>query len=281
MQQLQKEIGTTNQISEIVNHDYYRADTWQKTINTVAGPNADNLKSLIPAIYPGKTTDDRLLAYSADLARKIRLSFPTETTARMIDNQELTLKGTTGAGVTRLLKAAAPLGFKLGRTPLNAFLKNPPHGLPVLDTAATQSLKTLYRLYQITPSSDSLQAAVKLGFSSARDIASYPKDVFLSRYSSFFPPGEAEILFGQAANRELGHLQLLCDGQATRYNRARLRVRGFRDRSAKRQECHRAAVPHDVFTIRQPRFLSVRRLPIGVEPRGLFCRRARVPEQIG
>lgn len=197
-QHLQTEIGAGNNISQIVNKDYYRADTWQKTITAVAGPGGNTLDTLIPAIYPGKTTNDRLLAYSADLARKVRISFPTETTARMIDNKELTLKGNTGAPVSAFLKAAAPAGFKLGRTPLNAFLKNPPAGVPALDQASTESLKTLHRLYQVTPSAESLHAATNLGFTSARDIASYSKDVFLSKYSSFFPPGEAEIIFGQA-----------------------------------------------------------------------------------
>lgn len=195
-QHLQTEIGAGNDISQLVNKDFYRTDTWQKTVTAVAAPGT-TLDSLIPAIYPGKATSDRLLAYSADLARKVRISFPTETTARMIDNKELSL-GASGAPVSAFLKAAAPSGFKLGRTPLNAFLKKPPAGVPTLDQAGVASLKTLHRLYQITPSAESLNAALNLGFTSAHDIAKYSKDAFLSRYASAFPPREAEIIFGQA-----------------------------------------------------------------------------------
>ena len=198
-QQLQKDIGSVSNISQIVNRDYYRPDAWQNTLTALAGTGGDQaLAALIPTIYPGQTTSDRLTAYSADLARKVRLSFPTESTARMIDNQELALPGNTGGNVSTFLKAAAPLGFKLGRTPLNAFLNKLPAGVPALDVASTASLKTLHRLYQITPSSESLQAAVKLGFTSARDIASYSRDQFLGKYSIYFPPGEGEIVFGQA-----------------------------------------------------------------------------------
>jgi len=197
--QLQKDIGAVGHISQIVYKDYYRADAWQNTITGLAGDGGDKaLAALIPSIYPGKTTNDRLIAYSADLARKVRLSFPTEATVRMIDNKEISMKGDTGAKVSAFLKSAAPAGFKLGRTPLNAFLKNPPAGLPPLDTNSTQSLKTLHRLFQVTPSSESLQAAMKLGFTSARDIASYSKEQFLTKYASHFPPGEAELMYGQS-----------------------------------------------------------------------------------
>ena len=198
-QQLQKDLGPSGQISRIAEKDYYRADKWQSTLTALAGSAGEKgLDALIPSIYPGKTTKDRLLAYSADLARKVRISFPTEATARMIENKEILIKGDTGGKVSTFLKIGAPLGYKLGRTPLNAFLKNPPAGMPALDAESIQSLKTLHRLFQVTPSSESLQAAVKLGFTSAHDIASYSKEEFTTKYASYFPPGEAEIIFGQS-----------------------------------------------------------------------------------
>jgi len=198
-QRLLKNVTTPGQLSQIVENDFYRPNTWQTTITTLAGTGGDKaLQALIPPIYPGNSTNDRLLAYSADLARKVRISFPTETTARMIENKEIALPAAAGGKVSAFLKAAAPAGYKLGRTPLNAFLKKPPAGLPPLDADSTRSLKTLHRLYQVTPSWESLQAAVKLGFASAHDIASYSKEEFLRKYAGSFPPGEAELVFGQS-----------------------------------------------------------------------------------
>lgn len=199
-QKLQNDLGLVNNLSQIVYKDYYRPESWQTTLKSLAGNGGDQaLQALIPGIYPGKTTNDRLTAYSADLARKIRISFPTEATARMIENKELThFSGKTGGEVASFLKAAASLGYKLGRTPLNAFLNNPPAGLPTLGSDSKQSLKTLHRLFQITPSTESLQAAVNLGFTSARQIAGYSKGQFISKFSQEFPPGEAEIVYGQA-----------------------------------------------------------------------------------
>jgi ABC toxin-like protein/neuraminidase-like protein/virulence plasmid A protein len=198
-QKLQKDIGSLDQLSQIAYKDYDRGDTWQTAIKSLAGGGGDQaLQKLIPSVYPGNTTADRLAAYSADLARKVRLGFPTEVTARMIERKELAVREGMGAGVASFLKAAATRGYKLGRTPLNTFLKKTAPGLPALDDKTTQSLKTLHRLYQITPSTESLQVALTLGFGSAQEIASYTKDEFMSRYESAFPQGEAVLVYGQA-----------------------------------------------------------------------------------
>jgi hypothetical protein len=198
-QKLQQDVGALSEIPQIVNKDYHRSDTWQNTLTALAGAGGDQaLQKLIPPAYGGKTTADRLAAYAGDLARKVRISFPTQVTARMIERKDLPLSEKTAANVSAFLHAAAPLGYKLGRTPLNAFLKNSSKSLPAMDTASLESLKTVHRLYQITPSSESLQVAMKLGFKSARDIASYTKDEFLSKYGSSFPGNEAGLVYGQA-----------------------------------------------------------------------------------
>src|SRR5260370_11479293 len=198
-QQLQTEVGTTKELSQIAYKDYHQPAKWQATLKALAADGGDRaLLALVPGIYPGATGSDRLIPYSADLARKVRMSFPTDTTARIVEKQEITLPANTRGQVSACLKAAAPLGYKLGRTPLNAFLKNPPGGLPGLDASGTESLKTLHRLFQVTPSPESLEAAIKLGFLSTRDIASYSKEEFTSKYGTSFPPGEVEIVWGQA-----------------------------------------------------------------------------------
>ncbi|MGC2744308.1 MAG: Tc toxin subunit A, partial [Candidatus Angelobacter sp.] len=198
-QKLQQDVGSLTNISKVADKDYDTTATWQKTLNSLAGTGGDKaLQELIPAIYPGTTTADRLAAYTGDLARKVRMSFPTQVTARMIERKDLPLSDKTAANVTAFLRAAAPLGYNLGRTPLNAFIKNSGTSLPSLDPASTESLKTLHRLYQITPSSESLQAALKAGFTSAYDIASYKKEKFISKYSIAFPEGEAELIWGRS-----------------------------------------------------------------------------------
>ncbi|MHB8655043.1 MAG: neuraminidase-like domain-containing protein [Terriglobia bacterium] len=199
-QKLQQDIGSLANLSQLADKDYHQPATWSAALTALAGAGGDKaLQGLIPAIYAGDKTSDRLLAYSADMARKVRFSFPTQVTARMIEAKQLAVDDASGPKVTAFLRAAAPLGFKLGQTPLNTFLKNSAKDLPALDAASTESLKTVHRLYQITPSNESLQVAMKLGFKSARDVVAYKRDEFMSKYSGYFPSqGEAHMIYGKA-----------------------------------------------------------------------------------
>jgi hypothetical protein len=196
-QHLQQNITSEDNLPQLADRDFHKPDTWQNTLTALAAPGGVTLDSLIPPAFKGATTADRLAAYSGDLARKVRISFPTRTVARMVETNDIAVDPKTSGNVTNFLRTADPLGYSLGRTPLNAFLANT-KGLPALDNASKQSVKTLHRLFQVTPSTESLQAAVKIGFTSARDIASYSKTDFISNYAFLFPPGEAEWVYGQA-----------------------------------------------------------------------------------
>jgi hypothetical protein len=197
-QRLQKAIGSLANLSQLATQDFYKPATWQATLTSMAGTGGDKaLDALIPSSYAGSTTE-RAAAYAGDLARKVRMSFPTQVTARMIDNKELTVDPATAPVVTAFLQKAAPLGYGLGRTPLNRFIKASGPALPALDDKAAKQVKTLHRLYQITPSTESLQAAVRLGFTSAYDIAKYSQNEFLAKYEAEFPTSEAKIIYRQA-----------------------------------------------------------------------------------
>ena len=198
-QKLQQDIGSTKNLPQLADKDYHRPATWQNALTALAGAGGDQaLDALIPPIYRGQTTADRLAAYSGDLARKVRISFPTRAVARMVETRDIAIDPNTAGTVTSFLRAASDQGYSLGRTPLNAFLAKAGGNLQQLDDASKHSLKTLHRLYQITPSTESLQAAVKAGFTSAYQIAFYSKSEFIDKYAYLFPPGEAQIVYGQA-----------------------------------------------------------------------------------
>jgi len=258
-QELQRVAGSPANISRLAEKDFDTIATWKNTLNTLAGTGGDQtLQTLIPAIYTGNTTADRLAAYSGDLSRKVRMGFPTQVTARMIERKDIKLSDKTAANVTQFLRAAAPLGYDLGRTPLNAFINASGKSLPALDADSTQSLKTIHRLYQVTPSSESLQAAVKAGFTSARDIASYKEEEFMAKFGTAFPPGEAHSSCLAAAN---------------------LRRLRNRRRSSAGEELHRAAIPKHGQPFRQHGLLPVRRLPLSVKSRRLLRRCHGVSQQ--
>lgn len=178
--------------------DLHKNDEWKKRLIALAGNDEQALKKLIPPAYAGEKTADRLEAYAADLARKVRLSFPTQVVGRMIEKDELRLGAdhdVLKAPVGKFLKKAQPLGFQLGRTALAAFIENNRDGLFPRNTpkaeieAATRGVKWLQRTYQVTPTDEALKVVLELGFTSARDILAFPYDVFLSRFGAKFDPG--------------------------------------------------------------------------------------------
>lgn len=213
--QLQKDIGSLDHLAQLPEKDLHTDTAWKQYLTALAGPtNTQALDALIPPAYMGSTTTDRLAAYAADLARKVRLSFPTQVVARMVEKGDLVVSA--APKITTFLKNADPLGFQLGRTPLNAFVKQHQESLfrgiaPADVAATTESIKTLHRLYQITPSDGSLQAAVKLGLTSAADIATFDAQDFLERFGAAFPSTDEAMLVYQKAqqvNTTILHLYL-------------------------------------------------------------------------
>jgi Neuraminidase-like domain/Putative peptidoglycan binding domain/Salmonella virulence plasmid 28.1kDa A protein len=203
---LQQDVGSLDNLAQLAENDYHDPATWSGALSGLA-TGSQTLDQLIPANYQGSTTADRLASYAGDLARKVRFSFPTQVAARLIENKQLTLPPQTAANVTAFLRSAAAQGYELGKTPLNTFLNNSAAGannpslpaLPSLDQASTDSLKSLHRLYQVTPSNESLQAALSQGFSSAYDIASHSQEAFNNKYAKAFPSlQEAGMVYRKA-----------------------------------------------------------------------------------
>ncbi|HEU4891609.1 MAG TPA: neuraminidase-like domain-containing protein [Vicinamibacterales bacterium] len=198
-QMLQQAIGANASPSQIVERDFHKPAAWQTALQGLVGAGGNQaLDKLIPASYTGATTADRVAAYAGDLARKVRLSFPTEVTARMVETNELAVNPASAPAVSSFLKKAAPLGYGLGRTPLNRFLKASGSTVPGLDATAAEQVKILHRLWQITPSTESLQVATELGFTSAFDIAQYSEDEFLAKFGDKFPRAEAKLVHRQS-----------------------------------------------------------------------------------
>lgn len=196
---LQQTVKSAAGLGQLADQDFHKPETWQATLTSLAGTGGDKaLDALIPSTFPGDTTAERAAAYAGDLARRVRMSFPTQVTARMVENKEIAVSPVHVPAVATFLKKAAPLGYSLGRTPLNRFIKSSGASLPALDTATANQVKTLHRLYQITPSMESLQAVAQLGFTSAYDIAKYSESDFLAKYESAFPEGEARIVYRQS-----------------------------------------------------------------------------------
>lgn len=192
--------------AQLAEQDYHQPDKWKAELRSMAGTNAAKLAAAIPASYVGENTEARLNAYAEEMARKVRLSYPTQVVGRLIeqDTADAFKLGATRGSTVQLLKKAATAGFRLGETPVGTFLKanaDVAAGLPASAAeAAGQQLRTLQRVYQITPSNEAMPVMLSLGMTSAYDVTAYSEQAFVDLYSSKYKemykksPTEAETL---------------------------------------------------------------------------------------
>ncbi len=155
---IRQALGSPDNLARMVDLDLHKPKAWADRLNALAGNNEQELAKLIPPGYTQDKVADRRDAYAADLARQVRAAFPTQVVGRMIAADELRLGGDHAAlkgPVGAALQKAAGLQFQLGRTPVGPFLRD--HGAELFQGVppeqvgpATQALKTLHRLYQIT-----------------------------------------------------------------------------------------------------------------------------------
>ena len=198
---LQQQLGASTDPSALADKDFHLDATWINLLNSIVGSDQQKLQSMIPSMYAGATPTDQLKAYAADLARKVRLSYPTRVVARLVETSNLPLAGpgTLATTVAGFLRSANSAGYQLGRTPLNLFLNNLPKSIAAPDATTISSVKTLHRLYQLTPSNGSLQAVLQAGFASAHDITAYTQEEFRNLVAGSIPSlEEADLVYRKA-----------------------------------------------------------------------------------
>ncbi|HEY5741739.1 MAG TPA: Tc toxin subunit A, partial [Terrimicrobiaceae bacterium] len=185
---------------ELVEQDYFLPSKWEEEVKAVAAVSADfniqepsesdrqKLEALIPSAYTGATLEKRLHAYGEDMARKVRLAYPTQVLGRRLERDSVNAfqLGEGRSSTIALLKNAVAAGFRLGETPVHTFFQENSAVLNTIENVETakQNLTTLQRLSQITPSDDGVPVLMKLGFTSAYDVVALPEKDFIELYGS-------------------------------------------------------------------------------------------------
>ena len=204
---LQQELSDDDLGPALVAGELYRPQAWEARLTDAAGGDDDALAALVPPAFPGKTTAARVGAYAEDLARKVRVSYPTNVVAHMVATEQLSLGDTDAAGradVATFLDRAAGLGLALGRTPVSAMVRD--HGDRLLAGvpatrahAVTDTVKTLQRIYQITPTDEAMKVLLDRGFRSAHDVTAMSHRKFLDRHGArFATDDEATLVYAKA-----------------------------------------------------------------------------------
>jgi hypothetical protein len=194
---LQKLVGSSENLHSLVDAGLYDREAWKARISEVAGGES-KVGSMIPPAYRGPI-GERLDAYAEDLARKVRMTYPTRVIAQKISKDELRLGKNHASlkhSVIELLGRAVPRGFELGTTPLGSFLRE--HVVP---TETARVMKRLQRLYQITPDDRSLEVLLGEEFDSAAEVTAIPRDEFLARFGEPFGSTQSAALVYRKAQQ--------------------------------------------------------------------------------
>jgi hypothetical protein len=180
----------------------YDAGAWRREILAAAGVAAndsdnpspaqlDQADALVPPVYIGAAAADRIGAYAEDMARKVRLAYPTQSFAHRIETDPRYVTRAAAAPATaRLMSAAAAQGFRLGATPVTTFLRDRPGltaGLAEADYhGAADEMKTMQRLYQVTTEDDAVPVLQAMGMTSSQDIVAMRIEAFEVAYTRHY-----------------------------------------------------------------------------------------------
>lgn len=207
--------------AQLAERDLFEAEAWKAEIlgeaeipearwGAMNAQDQERLAAVVPAAFQGEKVEGRLEAYAEDLARKVRLSYPTQVLGRLMEKDpKFALKA--GHDVTlRLLKNATAQGFRLGETPVARFLRQRPNvndGLTEAEFKEAQAqLGALTRIYQLTPSNAAMPVLMGLGVTAAYDVMAYTQEEFIAIFNDKYvdihqsapPPGVAVLVYQKA-----------------------------------------------------------------------------------
>jgi len=170
---LQKDMGIGDPV-ELVGKSFYQPEKWKAEVRAMAGNDEQQLDALIPPAHMVEHDD----------ADEFKL-------------------GAARSATTTLLKNAAAMGFRLGQTPVESFVRDHSGVLSGIAAneveTAKQGLKTLQRVYQLTPSNEAMPTLLSLGLTSAYDIVALSQEDFITSYGFMFPSSkQARLVYRKA-----------------------------------------------------------------------------------
>jgi hypothetical protein len=168
---------------DLIDHDFDRAERWKTEILLLSGNDVSTAARQLPTFVGGKNAADRIDAYAGELASRVRAMAPPRVTARSLERGDFAaVPESERADASVLLKTLTTRGYELGRRSLSAFTEHLAEAnlSPARLDRALGHVKTLHRLYSISPTDDALNRLMHLGFTSATKVAAVPRADFVS-----------------------------------------------------------------------------------------------------
>lgn len=166
---------------DLLNNEFDKPATWATAIEALGDDPP------LPDAF--KQAEDPTKAYTEEISRRIKLSFPTQLVAALVERGEVTPHDEADINdkTAELLKKAAKAGFRFGERTPQEFFANNANLAPADDETGEkimEALTTLHRLYQITPSNEMLALLSEFGIRSAQEVAQFPFEEFLTVMST-------------------------------------------------------------------------------------------------
>jgi hypothetical protein len=164
-------VGGLQVTTQLAQRGYYRAAAWHALL-------ADGTVAVPPEI-PGDTPEAKRDAYAGYLASQVRLAFPTAAVADMVksgDFATLKVPDQVESFLTTHQKT-----FQLGVQPVEQYIADQKLQVP---PAAVAELKSLQRVYQITPSDQAMTGLLNRGLDAAYHVVRYPRDAFVQSFAN-------------------------------------------------------------------------------------------------
>lgn len=201
-------VGAPDRMHVLAEKGFHRPETWTRHLRSVARDDEELAKAIPPA-YLGEGLDARLDAYAEDLARKVRLAFPTHTLQWDIANDAVRLGEGHAVEKRRVgdfLAKAIPLGYRVGEQSVEGFVRRNEaalfEGVPDAQRRETvESVKTLQRVSQMATDHAAVQTLYALGFHSAQKVVALSEDDFVARYGRHFVREDTARLIHQKAEQ--------------------------------------------------------------------------------
>lgn len=164
-----------NSEADLAGHQLYKADAW---------------KEVIKDAVPSELTED---VYAKHLANQVKLNYPNEVAASRIQNEEINLGDNAPLSELAQFLTSNSSTNTIGALPVKLW-----EGYAKLSTQGKAAAKSFERLYQLSPSDESMIAMSQNGIHSAYQIARYTESEFMARYGKSFPNSvEAKKVFAK------------------------------------------------------------------------------------
>jgi len=213
--------GTTG--PELIKQGFHKSEKWEDYIlKNLANSNLEKTNQYIPPAYTGENNQQKLNTYSIDLARKLRISYPSHVLAKQVADNEIKLSKPGQPFVTTVdtvIQRALDKGFKFGRQALDQFIRKNEvvlfQGIGQDIDIIKKDLKRLQRAYNLAPRSDVIKILLELGFESAEQIMAYSMEEFLEKFGHYFAgTGEAILIYRRASEIQSVTYSFIADAQS-------------------------------------------------------------------